>query len=36
VLHLCGYPDKTEEETQQMRQKEEEALSLFERHHTRP
>jgi len=35
VLHLCGYPDKTEEETQQMRQKEE-ALSLFERHHTRP
>jgi len=36
LLHLCGYPDKTEEEARRMRQKEEEALSLFERHHTRP
>jgi rRNA maturation RNase YbeY len=29
VLHLCGYPDKTEEEASKMRQKEEEALSKW-------
>ena len=30
VLHLCGWGDKTEEEAKQMRQKEEEALSLLD------
>jgi len=29
VLHLCGYPDKTEEEKQAMRAKEEEVLSRW-------
>jgi probable rRNA maturation factor len=29
VLHLCGYPDKTPEEAQKMRQKEDEALHLL-------
>lgn len=29
VLHLCGYGDKTEEESKLMRKKENEALSLF-------
>ncbi len=29
VLHLIGYPDKTEAEAQKMRLKEEEALNLF-------
>jgi probable rRNA maturation factor len=29
VLHLCGYPDKTEEETALMRVKEAEALTLW-------
>ena len=29
VLHLCGYKDKTEEETRIMRRKEEEKLKLF-------
>ena len=29
VLHLCGYPDKTEEEAKQMRAKENEALTLL-------
>ena len=27
ILHLCGYKDKTEEESKQMRQKEEECLA---------
>ena len=31
VLHLCGYLDKTAEEAQLMRQKEEEALDLLKR-----
>lgn len=30
LLHLCGYKDKTKEEEKLMRQKEEEALQLFE------
>lgn len=29
VLHLCGHGDKTEEEAQNMRNKEEEAIDLF-------
>lgn len=29
VLHLCGYKDKTEAESQKMRQKEEEKMQLF-------
>lgn len=29
VLHLCGYPDKTEEEARLMREKEEEALEVW-------
>ena len=29
VLHLCGYRDKTKEEKQQMRKKENEALAAF-------
>ena len=29
VLHLCGYPDKTEEEAKMMRAKEEEALEIW-------
>lgn len=29
VLHLCGYKDKSEEEAQVMRQKENEAISLL-------
>ena len=29
VLHLCGYPDKTDEEAKQMRAKENEALTLL-------
>jgi probable rRNA maturation factor len=29
VLHLCGYKDKTEEESQVMRLKEEQALGFF-------
>jgi rRNA maturation RNase YbeY len=31
VLHLCGYPDKSEAEAQQMRIKEEEALAVLAR-----
>lgn len=31
VLHLCGYTDKTAQEAQHMRQKEEEALNLLSR-----
>ncbi|MCG8332656.1 MAG: rRNA maturation RNase YbeY [Chitinophagales bacterium] len=30
VLHLCGYPDKTEEEAKVMRKKEEEALEIWD------
>ena len=29
ILHLCGYKDKTEEQSQQMRNKEEEKMALF-------
>ena len=29
ILHLCGYKDKTPEQSQQMRQKEEEKMALF-------
>ena len=29
ILHLCGYKDKTEEQAQQMRAKEEEKMALF-------
>ncbi|RIY38050.1 rRNA maturation RNase YbeY [Capnocytophaga canis] len=29
ILHLCGYKDKSESESQQMRQKEEEKIRLF-------
>ncbi|GIJ97179.1 endoribonuclease YbeY [Capnocytophaga stomatis] len=29
VLHLCGYKDKTDAESQQMRNKEEEKMGLF-------
>ncbi len=29
VLHLCGYKDKSEEETKLMRQKEDEKMKLF-------
>ena len=29
VLHLCGYPDKTEAEAKQMRSKEDEALTVL-------
>lgn len=29
ILHLCGYKDKTPEQLQQMRQKEEEKMALF-------
>ena len=29
ILHLCGYKDKTDEESQQMREKEEEKMTLF-------
>lgn len=29
ILHLCGYKDKTPEQSQQMRQKEEEKMTLF-------
>jgi len=29
ILHLCGYKDKTKEEKQLMKQKEENALNLF-------
>ncbi len=29
ILHFCGYKDKTEEEEQRMRQKEDEALMLL-------
>ena len=29
TLHLCGYKDKTDEETKLMRQKEDESLALF-------
>ena len=29
ILHLCGYKDKTEEESQKMREKEEEKMTLF-------
>jgi len=31
IFHLCGYPDKTPEEAQVMRQKEDEALKLLSR-----
>ncbi|MFQ5447213.1 MAG: rRNA maturation RNase YbeY [Saprospiraceae bacterium] len=31
VFHLCGYGDKTEDEEKRMRQKENEALALWER-----
>lgn len=31
VLHLCGYPDKSEAEAQKMRIKEEEALAILAR-----
>lgn len=31
VLHLCGYPDKTEEEAKVMRKKEEEALEIWDK-----
>ncbi|MEQ8705668.1 MAG: rRNA maturation RNase YbeY [Phaeodactylibacter sp.] len=30
LLHLCGYPDKTEAEARQMRAKEDEALTLLD------
>jgi ssRNA-specific RNase YbeY (16S rRNA maturation enzyme) len=30
VLHLCGYPDKSEAEARKMRAKEDEALALFD------
>jgi len=30
ILHLCGYKDKTEEETQQMREKEDYYLQKFD------
>ncbi|MCB0520129.1 MAG: rRNA maturation RNase YbeY [Lewinellaceae bacterium] len=33
LLHLCGYNDKTPEEQALMRQKEDEALALFESFH---
>jgi rRNA maturation RNase YbeY len=29
ILHLCGYPDKTESEAALMRQKEDEKIALF-------
>jgi probable rRNA maturation factor len=29
LLHLCGYPDKTEEESSVMRNKEEEKIGMF-------
>ena len=29
ILHLCGYKDKTPEQSQEMRQKEEEKMALF-------
>ena len=31
VLHLCDYPDKTEEEARVMRKKEEEALEIWDK-----
>lgn len=31
VLHLCGYKDKTKQEAQQMREREEAALQLYNR-----
>ncbi|MBL7471476.1 rRNA maturation RNase YbeY [Robertkochia sediminum] len=33
VLHYCGYKDKTEKESQQMRAKEEEKMALFHVEH---
>lgn len=30
ILHLCGYKDKTDADSQQMRQKEEEKMGIFE------